>query len=577
MKRTASKLFAITLALCIVFTSTFVSAAVRPTISYEFTASENDVISVDGNISFGANEHLTFLFVQQGTNPMTDEILVTLQTESKQDGSFTFQFMMPKDEEGNTLEGLFIAYVGCEYLEQAVEKEFIYFNKTTTQKFLDSVEACADGDELFDDVLENEDNADILAYGFEGLLWEEYADLDEKKELAAGLIFNHLPDTITEKSFVDSFNIGVSLGMLEISKTDIEKFKNACLQYGSYLNVDFSKADDITFENLKASDCFDNISDLGKKVDELMVISSINQAQYSMLTEIITKPENAAKLGIADKEYYLKYLDLDYKSDVNKEITLRASRSPFTDASDFASCFADIMTNYANEKDYSNVSTGGGNGGGNGGNKGGNVISTTIMPTVGTDKQETGVVAPAEDYSFSDVPVHHWAYEEITQFSKGKIINGFADKTFRPDAFITREQFTKIIMEAFGIKDAEAKSTFDDVNEKDWYYRYVSSAYDMGIVKGIGENRFGVGENITRQDAAVILKRCLDKTNVTIHQTDKKSDFKDKSSISDYANESIELLYSAGIIQGMEDGTFEPMAYITRAQATKMIFRSISK
>ena len=570
MKRTASRLFTITLALCIAFTSTFVSAAVKPTISYEFTASENEVISVDGNISFGANEHLTFLFVQQGSNLLTDEILVTMQTESKQDGDFNFRFMMPKDEEGNTLEGAFTAYVGSEYLEEAVEKEFIYFNTATIQKFLDSVDKCADADGLFDDVLENEDNADLLEYGFEGLLWEEYAGFGEQKNIAAGLIFKHLPDIITEKSFIDSFNAGVSLGLMKLSGSDIQAFKNVCLQYGSYLNIDLSNVDDITFENLKASDCYDDISDFVKKVDELLVIYLINHTQYLNLTEVLTNAENAKALDIESEEYYIDYLELSHKSDVNKALVKRANEQPFSGADDFKSYLSDIMDENETEKDYADVES-------NKGNKGGGGGGGSIKAKVNVSTQAPIVAPPVYSKTFSDVSAHHWAYTEINDFAQKNIINGFEDNTFRPDDFITREQFIKIIMEAFGLQMAEGTMNFDDVNKNDWYYRYVASAFDMGIVKGLNDTRFGVGENITRQDAAVILKRCLDKLGNQPKKTDKVSDFTDASSISEYAKESIEVLYSAGIIQGMEDGGFEPMSFITRAQATKMLFRSISK
>ena len=53
--------------------------------------------------------------------------------------------------------------------------------------------------------------------------------------------------------------------------------------------------------------------------------------------------------------------------------------------------------------------------------------------------------------SFSDVSGNHWAINQINSFYKKGIINGYEDKTFRPNDKITRAEFVKIINKAFDI------------------------------------------------------------------------------------------------------------------------------
>ena len=43
----------------------------------------------------------------------------------------------------------------------------------------------------------------------------------------------------------------------------------------------------------------------------------------------------------------------------------------------------------------------------------------------------------------------------------------------------------------------------EDVKEDAWYY----IAQNLGVVQGIGDNKFGIGSNITRQDMAVMAYR----------------------------------------------------------------------
>ena len=47
--------------------------------------------------------------------------------------------------------------------------------------------------------------------------------------------------------------------------------------------------------------------------------------------------------------------------------------------------------------------------------------------------------------------------------------------------------------------------------------------------------------------------------------------FSDFSEVADYAAEAVLYLCEIGIINGFDDGTFKPAAYLTRAEAAKLI------
>ena len=110
---------------------------------------------------------------------------------------------------------------------------------------------------------------------------------------------------------------------------------------------------------------------------------------------------------------------------------------------------------------------------------------------------------------------------------------------------------------------------FNDVDEEDWYYEYINIAYSNGIVNGKGDV-FSPNENITREDATVIMYRLLSKNHPIASGN---ASFIDKADISDYAKEAIGGMKNEGIIEGVGKNRFEPKSPITRAQCATLINR----
>ena len=215
-------------------------------------------------------------------------------------------------------------------------------------------------------------------------------------------------------------------------------------------------------------------------------------------------------------------------------------------------------------------SSGGSGGGSSGGSGGGGKVNVDI---------NTGYIKPSEDSetAFSDVDESHWAYLSILSLKKRGVLNGYADGTFKPDNNITRREFLKAALEAFKITDSGAKSTFADVAENDWCYRWIATAQSHEIINGDEAGNFNGEANVSRQDAAKILYGILKFRSQTLPAEREYSGFNDYADIADYAQESIEALYRGGVINGMGNGDFRPQANATRAETAKMIFSVLQK
>jgi len=179
------------------------------------------------------------------------------------------------------------------------------------------------------------------------------------------------------------------------------------------------------------------------------------------------------------------------------------------------------------------------------------------------------------DYAkgFSDIGSVDWAKGAIDYLAEKGILSGKSESIFAPNDTITREEFAKILVCALGIYDENASADFSDVKEDAWYSSYVASAATHGIINGVGDSLFGVGQEISRQDMAVMICRAY---NIALKEENPSNAlFDDWNEVSDYAQSSIAAMIESGIINGISETELAPKATATRAQAAVMIYKVI--
>ncbi len=174
---------------------------------------------------------------------------------------------------------------------------------------------------------------------------------------------------------------------------------------------------------------------------------------------------------------------------------------------------------------------------------------------------------------YSDAKDAPWASAAIAALSKNGVIDGYEDGTIRPNDTITRDEFVKILVTAFGIElKTDGVNYYTDIPVGSWQIPYISAATDAGIVNGIDTLTFGTGMDISRQDMATLIYKAALKYNVTL-PNDKIVAFLDAENIAGYAKEAVNRLAAAGVVSGMGDDSFAPAQVATRAQAFMMIYQ----
>ena len=178
------------------------------------------------------------------------------------------------------------------------------------------------------------------------------------------------------------------------------------------------------------------------------------------------------------------------------------------------------------------------------------------------------------DAAFPDT-AGHWANHYIAYLKRAGISNGSGD-LYLPDTNITRQEFAVMLYRYLAPAEDEADGAelpfVDREDVAGWAVDAVQAMYRLGVVNGApdgaGKLRFNPRANISRQEAATMVGRLLDKGWGTAELT-----FADSDAIPAWAAEHIRTLAALGILNGYEDGTFRPAAPLTRAQIAAMLFR----
>lgn len=154
-------------------------------------------------------------------------------------------------------------------------------------------------------------------------------------------------------------------------------------------------------------------------------------------------------------------------------------------------------------------------------------------------------------------------YKDI---SKTKFMEGYSDETVRPNAAVTRAEFTTMVVRALGGYDPNRDygETFPDVPAGRWYTNYIAYAKSRGVVNGYPDGNFRPDDEITRAEAAKVLAYGA---GLKLNGLSQFPDVPDGK----WYSGSVAALYDAGVVSGFPDGTFGPVKDISRGETAKIV------
>lgn len=150
------------------------------------------------------------------------------------------------------------------------------------------------------------------------------------------------------------------------------------------------------------------------------------------------------------------------------------------------------------------------------------------------------------------------------------VMRGDLEGNLNEDNYITRAEFSTMVNRAFGY-DKTGPTPFRDVPENSWYAEDVGIAYNVGYIAGTSATTFSPNDNVTREQAALILARIL----MLQPQVGENTMFTDSRSMENWSRGYIASVAQQGLISGYPDGRFGPKDNLTRGQAAIILVNAL--
>lgn len=422
--------------------------------------------------------------------------------------------------------------------------EFSAADSKSMADFLTNINAAANADKVKHEII---NTAPLAAL--------DNGDSHKDFSYMAELVFSMRPSELyTSDSLINAYMTAEGLSYVKNGKISFAQFLS---NYGGYLGSGYAAN-------------FNALSDKEQTETAALFKSGLIFKSFSQIYDDVLwisryrLQETAPALG----RFFLDYCD---KNGISLE-AYNKIKNDYKREQIFASMYSDrkskyYITDIINEfnaltEEKSTAAVTGGSGGKTSGSAVGSKVSVTQGASADTNRQ---------DSAFTDIN-GHWAENAINKISAAGIINGFGDNTFRPDRTVTRAEFTKMIISAVEKKKTLPNGEnilFSDVSPQSWYSVYIKKALAAEIIQGF-DGCFLPEETITREDAAVIMYRCIRLLGKNSDAAD--LNYLDANDISEYAEEAVSGLTSCGILKGAGN-MFFPKKGMTRAEVAEMTVR----
>ena len=155
-------------------------------------------------------------------------------------------------------------------------------------------------------------------------------------------------------------------------------------------------------------------------------------------------------------------------------------------------------------------------------------------------------------------------------------MNGMSETIFSPDKQCNRAMLVSILYRLEGAGKMDYSPVFKDVPANTWYTDGVLWAEQNGIVNGLGNNRFGPDDPLTREQFATIMMRYVAFKGIQTDNRAELSSFPDASKVSNYAKDAMRWAVAEGLINGKAAGNIsylQPQGNATRAECAMILMR----
>ena len=175
---------------------------------------------------------------------------------------------------------------------------------------------------------------------------------------------------------------------------------------------------------------------------------------------------------------------------------------------------------------------------------------------------------------FTDVDTAKWYHLSVDYVLTHKMMNGVSSRAFAPNANLTRGMLVQILYNLEG-KPKGTAANFSDVQTDAWYAEAVGWAASNKVVTGYADGTFRPNAAVTREQAAAILYRYAQSKgiDVSVGENTNILSYVDVQQASEYAIPALQWAVGAGVLNGKNGGRLAPTGTATRAEIAAIMQR----
>lgn len=496
-------------------------------------------------------------------------------------GEFEFSLDMNLSTDSS---GIYSAYFGGVDLDSSQKETFLFINTGDNASILSAVNTATEG--TITTILNNNSNEIANKCGIDRSAGTVFSSLLPAGQTAVynaltGRNFSSAYDIHTEFERASVLQLVKERGTVDVI---LEKAEALGLDIGegSYYATLDADAQTRVCTNLATYDfSLRDTSSVQVAFNKAVYVELINTLDNSNREKLITYISECISSNYTDitlTDYNSSAFTDTNRLDVIKKVIADKNITYFKTMVDMEDSFnlaINAVKNEIAEQNRQEEETFSGHGGGGGGGGGG--VSFSADSSAFENKQPVTTVTPEGELAFDDLSTVPWAVTSIEYLAKKGVVNGVSENNFAPDRSVKREEFVKLLIEALDVPEDTTSKTFGDVSDDAWYHNYVIQAYASGLVMGVDDATFGVGQPITREQLCTMVYRAMQLMDINIESEQNEVSFTDSTEISDYAKDAVTSLFRAGIVNGMGDGRFAPKAEASRAMAAKIIYMILER
>lgn len=164
-----------------------------------------------------------------------------------------------------------------------------------------------------------------------------------------------------------------------------------------------------------------------------------------------------------------------------------------------------------------------------------------------------------------------WAIPELERGWEEEIRLKWYGESYNFSVGISREAFCELAVNLLN-KIKASDNISGEIEFIDTQNPHIKKLAALGIIKGFGDGTFRAMEELTREQAAVILERLARYAGMEDEDADRHI-YADADSISDWAKSGVSFVYNIGVMHGTGDNMFEPQSTYSIEQSAVTMLR----